>query len=147
MPAHGERRYAADEIAADLLGLVVRGQVADVKAALVPDPKLSLRTIAELITEAALGLMGGLMRRKDAFYFLPLIGTCDWNDGMNRVGRLGRGESWARPLLTTRSSAVATSRAKSAATLDWPRTRARRPPWRRRMRWAILRSPSGRVAR
>ncbi|MGH7823240.1 MAG: GH36-type glycosyl hydrolase domain-containing protein, partial [Candidatus Binatia bacterium] len=24
---------------------------------------------------------------------LPLIGTCDWNDGMNRVGRAGRGES------------------------------------------------------
>ena len=24
---------------------------------------------------------------------LPLIGTGDWNDGMNRVGRLGRGES------------------------------------------------------
>ncbi|HLO59796.1 MAG TPA: glucoamylase family protein [Bacteroidales bacterium] len=24
---------------------------------------------------------------------LPLIGTCDWNDGMNMVGNLGRGES------------------------------------------------------
>jgi N,N'-diacetylchitobiose phosphorylase len=24
---------------------------------------------------------------------LPLIGTCDWNDGLNRVGRSGRGES------------------------------------------------------
>ncbi|MGH7338539.1 MAG: GH36-type glycosyl hydrolase domain-containing protein, partial [Myxococcota bacterium] len=24
---------------------------------------------------------------------LPLFGSCDWNDGMNRVGRLGRGES------------------------------------------------------
>jgi cyclic beta-1,2-glucan synthetase len=24
---------------------------------------------------------------------LPLIGTCDWNDGMNRVGHHGRGES------------------------------------------------------
>ena len=24
---------------------------------------------------------------------LPLIGTCDWNDGMNRVGREGKGES------------------------------------------------------
>jgi len=24
---------------------------------------------------------------------LPLIGSCDWNDGMNRIGRLGRGES------------------------------------------------------
>lgn len=59
-----------------VVALVVRGQVADVKAALVPDPKLSIRTIAELITEAALGLMSGLMSRKDALYFLPLIGTC-----------------------------------------------------------------------
>jgi cellobiose phosphorylase len=24
---------------------------------------------------------------------LPLMGSCDWNDGMNRVGNLGRGES------------------------------------------------------
>ncbi|MGA2407189.1 MAG: glucoamylase family protein [Bacteroidales bacterium] len=24
---------------------------------------------------------------------LPLIGTCDWNDGMNKVGNLGKGES------------------------------------------------------
>ena len=24
---------------------------------------------------------------------LPLIGTGDWNDGMNRVGEQGRGES------------------------------------------------------
>ncbi|HNW92371.1 MAG TPA: glucoamylase family protein [bacterium] len=24
---------------------------------------------------------------------LPLMGSCDWNDGMNRVGRAGRGES------------------------------------------------------
>lgn len=57
------------------VALVVRGQVADLKAALVPDPKLSIRTVSELITEAALGLMGGLMSRKDAIYFLPLIGT------------------------------------------------------------------------
>jgi cellobiose phosphorylase len=24
---------------------------------------------------------------------LPLIGTCDWNDGMNKIGNLGKGES------------------------------------------------------
>jgi cyclic beta-1,2-glucan synthetase len=24
---------------------------------------------------------------------LPLIGTCDWNDGMNMVGNQGKGES------------------------------------------------------
>jgi len=33
---------------------------------------------------------------------LPLMGTGDWNDGMNRVGRLGRGESvWLGFFLTT----------------------------------------------
>ena len=33
---------------------------------------------------------------------LPLMGTGDWNDGMNRVGRLGRGESvWVGFFLTT----------------------------------------------
>jgi len=59
-----------------VVALYVRGTIADVKAALVPDPKLSLRTMAELITEYVLSLMGGLMKRKDALYFLPLIGTC-----------------------------------------------------------------------
>ena len=42
---------------------------------------------------------------------------------------------------------AAASKLKSAATLTSPRTRARRPPWRRRMRWLILRSTLGRVAR
>lgn len=33
---------------------------------------------------------------------LPLMGTGDWNDGMNRVGRLGKGESvWMGFFLTT----------------------------------------------
>jgi cyclic beta-1,2-glucan synthetase len=33
---------------------------------------------------------------------LPLIGTCDWNDGMNRVGVAGRGESiWLGWFLST----------------------------------------------
>ena len=42
---------------------------------------------------------------------------------------------------------AAASSEKSAATLAVPRTRARRPPCRRRIRWAILRSTLGRVAR
>jgi len=41
----------------------------------------------------------------------------------------------ARPSTLRRARfAAAASRAKSAATLIWPRTRARRPPWRRRIR-------------
>jgi F-type H+-transporting ATPase subunit a len=59
-----------------VLTFVVRNQVMDVKAALVPDPRLSARTIAELLTQATLGLMDGMMTRKQALYFLPLIGTC-----------------------------------------------------------------------
>jgi hypothetical protein len=42
---------------------------------------------------------------------------------------------------------AAASRLRSAATLTRPRTRTRRPPWRRRTRWASLRSTLGRVAR
>ena len=39
---------------------------------------------------------------------LPLIGTGDWNDGMNRVGELGRGESvWLGWLLYAALSAFA----------------------------------------
>ncbi len=59
-----------------VLTFVVRGKLTDVKAALIPDPKLSARTFAELLAEALLGLMSGLMKPKDARYFLPLIGTC-----------------------------------------------------------------------
>jgi cellobiose phosphorylase len=39
---------------------------------------------------------------------LPLIGTGDWNDGMNRVGELGRGENvWLGWLLYAALSSVA----------------------------------------
>lgn len=59
-----------------VMALVVRAKVADVKMALIPDPNLSARTFAELLTEAVLGLMSGMMKPKEAKYFLPLIGTC-----------------------------------------------------------------------
>jgi F-type H+-transporting ATPase subunit a len=58
-----------------VLAFVVRGKLVDVKAALIPDPKMSARNVVELITEAALGLMKDMMSPKDARYFLPLIGT------------------------------------------------------------------------
>ena len=59
-----------------LFSLLVRAKVADVKEAVIPDPKFSLRTIAELLIEVTLGLMSGLRKPKEARYFLPLIGTC-----------------------------------------------------------------------
>jgi cyclic beta-1,2-glucan synthetase len=45
---------------------------------------------ATLFEHCALGLDASLMT---GAHGLPLIGTGDWNDGMNRVGEAGRGES------------------------------------------------------
>jgi len=59
-----------------VLSLVVRGKFTDTKAAVIPNPKFGLQNVFELVTEAALGLMKGMMSPKDAAYFLPLIGTC-----------------------------------------------------------------------
>jgi cyclic beta-1,2-glucan synthetase len=54
---------------------------------------------------------------------LPLIGTGDWNDGMNRVGAAGRGESvWLGWFLYTALLAfapVAEARGESARGLAW----------------------------
>lgn len=58
-----------------VVALVVRSKLTDVKAALVPDPKLSVRTFTELVSEGTLGLMKDMMKPEDARYFLPLIGT------------------------------------------------------------------------
>ncbi len=54
---------------------------------------------------------------------LPLIGTGDWNDGMNRVGELGRGESiwlgWFLHVTLSGFSAVAISRNDLARAARW----------------------------
>jgi cyclic beta-1,2-glucan synthetase len=54
---------------------------------------------------------------------LPLIGTGDWNDGMNRVGNEGRGESvWLGWFLYTVLAAfapIADARGKSASAEGW----------------------------
>jgi len=58
---------------------------------------------------------------------LPLIGTGDWNDGMNRVGVEGRGESvWLAWFLvsTLRSFAILADRRGEAAEAAWMRTQA-----------------------
>jgi hypothetical protein len=52
---------------------------------------------------------------------------------------------WLSPSMARRARFTAASSWKSAATFVLPRTRARRPPCLRRMRWAILRSTVGRV--
>ncbi len=54
---------------------------------------------------------------------LPLIGTGDWNDGLNRVGELGRGESiWLGWFLYTtlrRFAPLASARGESARAKRW----------------------------
>ena len=53
------------------------------------EPAISEST-ATLFEHCRLGLEGALYMGEHG---LPLIGTGDWNDGMNRVGEHGRGES------------------------------------------------------
>ena len=52
-------------------------------------PETSSQT-ATLYEHCVIGLRHAM---RYGFHGLPLIGTGDWNDGMNRVGREGRGES------------------------------------------------------
>jgi F-type H+-transporting ATPase subunit a len=59
-----------------VLVLVARGNMTDVDKALVPDERFSLRTFFEAMIEGALSTMESVMERKDAVFFLPLIGTC-----------------------------------------------------------------------
>lgn len=59
-----------------VLGLVARGRFADVKTAVVPEDKMSAGTFLELFVESVLGVMSGVMGKKNAKAFLPLIGTC-----------------------------------------------------------------------
>jgi cyclic beta-1,2-glucan synthetase len=59
---------------------------------------------------------------------LPLIGTGDWNDGMNRVGELGRGESvwlgWLLYAALSKFAPYADSRGEAVRATAW-RTHAR----------------------
>jgi len=54
---------------------------------------------------------------------LPLIGTGDWNDGMNRVGEHGRGESvwlgWILHAMLTRFAAIADARFEPQRAMNW----------------------------
>jgi cyclic beta-1,2-glucan synthetase len=54
---------------------------------------------------------------------LPLIGTCDWNDGMNRVGSGGRGESvwngWFLLTVLPAFSELAESRGEAERAARW----------------------------
>jgi len=82
-------------------------------------PEVSART-ATLFEHCRLGLEGALYTGQHG---LPLIGTGDWNDGMNRVGEHGRGESvWLGWFLHTTLHAfapVAQGRGEVALATAW----------------------------
>jgi cyclic beta-1,2-glucan synthetase len=73
-----------------------------------------------LFEHCARGLDASL---KVGVHGLPLIGTGDWNDGMNRVGELGQGESvWLGWLLTTalnKFAPIAEARGATARAATW----------------------------
>jgi F-type H+-transporting ATPase subunit a len=50
-------------------------KTANMKAAVVPEPTLTVRNFLELFVESAYGMMKDIMGEKSAKYFLPLIGT------------------------------------------------------------------------
>jgi len=60
---------------------------------------------------------------------LPLIGACDWNDGMNRVGHLGRGESvwlgWFLSQILRDFAAIALQRGDAPRATRWTAERER----------------------
>jgi F-type H+-transporting ATPase subunit a len=55
--------------------LLLDSKTADMKAAIVPEPTLTVRNFLELFVEGAYGIMKDIMGEKPAKYFLPLIGT------------------------------------------------------------------------
>lgn len=60
---------------------------------------------------------------KTGIHGLPLIGSCDWNDGMNRVGHDGLGESvwlgWFLYATLTQFASVAKDRNEDGCTTRW----------------------------
>ena len=59
-----------------LLGVATRARVAKTDDAIVPDDKLNVRTFFELFVGGVYNMMAGMMGKKAAKFFLPLIGTC-----------------------------------------------------------------------
>ncbi|HJK97522.1 MAG TPA: F0F1 ATP synthase subunit A [Polyangiaceae bacterium LLY-WYZ-14_1] len=59
-----------------VVGLVVRGRLADPEKNLVPRDKLTVSGFVEVLVGATYDMMSQMMGAKAARYFLPLIGTC-----------------------------------------------------------------------
>jgi cyclic beta-1,2-glucan synthetase len=82
------------------------------------EPTVSTHS-ASLFDHCRIGLAGAALGE----HGLPLIGTGDWNDGMNRVGEHGRGESvwlgWFLHATLTAFAPVAQSRGEVALAKEW----------------------------
>ncbi|WP_340267159.1 GH36-type glycosyl hydrolase domain-containing protein [Sphingobium mellinum] len=82
-------------------------------------PTVSDRT-ASVYEHCALALDASLAR---GAHGLPLIGSGDWNDGMNRVGEGGKGESvwlaWLSHISLTAFAAIAEARSDEARASKW----------------------------
>lgn len=57
-------------------GVLARGKMKNLKEAVIPDGHFSIRNVLELIVGYIYETMIGLMGKKAARFFLPLIGTC-----------------------------------------------------------------------
>jgi F-type H+-transporting ATPase subunit a len=68
--------FAAVSLLVILLVLIARRRLVNVDKGLIPDGRLNLRTFFEMMIEGTLSTMEGMMTRRQAIYFLPLIGTC-----------------------------------------------------------------------
>ncbi len=83
------------------------------------EPAISEHT-ATLFEHCRLGLEGALYMGQHG---LPLIGTGDWNDGMNRVGEHGRGESvwlgWFLHATLNAFAPIAQARGELALATAW----------------------------
>ncbi len=58
------------------VGVRTKSRLSNTKEAIIPEDRLTTATFAELFTGGVLNLMGGMMTKEAAKYFLPLIGTC-----------------------------------------------------------------------
>lgn len=59
-----------------LIAIAARAKIGKIDKALLPDGKFNLRSFVEMMIEGTLSVMEGMMDRKAALFFLPLIGTC-----------------------------------------------------------------------
>ena len=111
-------------------------------AAAARSPRCVLRTdtglakLPRLFEHCRRGLEGALDMGPHG---LPLMGTGDWNDGMNRVGEHGRGESvWLGWFLHATLSGVRADRARARRTRTRERLARSRDPPAHRARTACL---------